>query len=376
MLFKCYKSRNSDSMMNNNMGKGYRVALDVNLAHRKGIFATSLSQLKEKCIERFKLNLKADNLNLFLEDGTEIEDDEYFQQVQAQSFIVAEVNGKIRSRPTLTPENVFDQFLSLVRWSGGTSEVYQEVVELLKEDFTSKYLSMSEHVKTFTEDRSKFSSKEQDPDWFHDINTVAKTKEEFMYRNCQSRIRGYLSRAEQQLKESGHTISKKENMKIKKGEEDKIHLQELIAQVLQQFREKLRESKYHGEYFDRSALENQRICDETGLFKCEGKYTDDNCTYSGDIKTAHLINPYSSREARILFSTWNLDHIIERSRSIVPSLVEASKLVLKSKKKNKINVEYFYSLMFTRTNLRLVHIVCHDKQEHCSAKCDQKLYLK
>jgi len=291
-------------------------------------------------------------------------------------LIVAEVNGKIRNRPSLTPENVFDQFLSLVRWSGGTRDVYQEVVELLKEDFTSKYLSMSEHMKSFTEDRSKFSTKQQDPEWFQDLNTVAKTKEEFMYRNCQSRIRGYLSRAEQQLRESGHTTSKGENMKIKKGDADGIHIQELISQVLQEFRDKLRESKYHGDYFDRSALKQLRICDETGLFKCEGKYTDESCSYAGDIKTAHEINPYSSREARILFSTWNLDHIIERSRSIVPSLVEATKLVLKSKKKNKINVEYFYSLMFTRTNLRLVHIVCHDKQEHCSAKCDQNLYLK
>jgi DNA fragmentation factor beta subunit len=26
----------------------------------------------------------------------------------------------------------------------------------------------------------------------------------------------------------------------------------------------------------------------------------------------HTINPYSSREERILFSTWNLDHVIER----------------------------------------------------------------
>ena len=40
----------------------------------------------------------------------------------------------------------------------------------------------------------------------------------------------------------------------------------------------------------------------------------------------------------------------------------------------KLNVGYFYSLMFTRTNLRLVHIVCHDKQESKPAVHDSSLY--
>ena len=39
-----------------------------------------------------------------------------------------------------------------------------------------------------------------------------------------------------------------------------------------------------------------------------------------------------------------------------------------------VNREYFYRLLFTRDNLRLVHIVCHDKQEHASRRCDAKLF--
>ena len=50
---------------------------------------------------------------------------------------------------------------------------------------------------------------------------------------------------------------------------------------------------------------------------------------------------------------------------------------LKNKKKNqKLNTDYFYTLLFTRENLKLVHIVCHDKQEHSSKKCaNNKFYL-
>ena len=40
------------------------------------------------------------------------------------------------------------------------------------------------------------------------------------------------------------------------------------------------------------------------------------------------------------------------------------------KLKRKINLEYFYDLLFTRKNLKLVHIVCHDKQEHLGKTCD------
>ena len=39
--------------------------------------------------------------------------------------------------------------------------------------------------------------------------------------------------------------------------------------------------------------------------------------------------------------------------------------------KRKLNLEYFYDLLFTRKNLKLVHIVCHDKQEHSNKKCDE-----
>ena len=48
--------------------------------------------------------------------------------------------------------------------------------------------------------------------------------------------------------------------------------------------------------------------------------------------------------------------------------------VKNKKKSQKLNTKYFYTLLFTRDNLKLVHIVCHDKQEHSSMKCEKKKF--
>ena len=49
-------------------------------------------------------------------------------------------------------------------------------------------------------------------------------------------------------------------------------------------------------------------------------------------------------------------------------------LVQGKRRSETVNRSYFYSLLFTRENLRLVHIVCHDKQEHSSMVCDSKQF--
>ena len=68
---------------------------------------------------------------------------------------------------------------------------------------------------------------------------------------------------------------------------------------------KLKEDDYYGGYFARtSGDKNQRYCDEKGWFKCLGKYDEKSCNNHD-----HLINPYGARESRILFSSWELDHV-------------------------------------------------------------------
>ena len=95
-------------------------------------------------------------------------------------------------------------------------------------------------------DKTNLSSKCEDPEWFQDLSTNAKTKEEFMFKNCQSRIRGYLSRAEQQLAE----------IQLNKLEKSSI------ANIITDFKSNLRGNRYHGHYFDRSCEQGERICDK------------------------------------------------------------------------------------------------------------------
>ena len=110
-----------------------------------------------------------------------------------------------------------------MRWGGGTEAVYQDVLKLMQEDFQSKWKHMMEHVVDNTDgraegavhtlissavetlhilfpDKTNLTTRLEDPDWFQDLSTNAKTKEEFMFKNCQSRIRGYLYRAESQIR--------------------------------------------------------------------------------------------------------------------------------------------------------------------------------
>lgn len=55
---------------------------------------------------------------------------------------------------------------------------------------------------------------------------------------------------------------------------------------------------------------------------------------------------------------------IEKKRTVVPTLAEAIQ------DGREVNWEYFYSLLFTAENLKLVHIACHKKTTH-RLQCDR-----
>lgn len=67
----------------------------------------------------------------------------------------------------------------------------------------------------------------------------------------------------------------------------------------------------------------------------------------------------------------NLCPRIEKKRTVIPALVEA----LQNRKSRNINLDYFYKLLFTRENLKLVHIVCHKKSAH-GLLCDKRNMYK
>lgn len=150
-------------------------------------------------------------------------------------------------------------------------------------------------------------------------------------------------------------------------------------------------TKLDNEYLNKIISSGTRdefsLCNYKGEFECKGVWSKKKCLYSGK----HKINPYRSKEELILFSTWNFDHKlvfrlillfsdwkewpkikliriyyffflfrIERSRSLVPKLLEMAS----SKTYNIDDIISIYEDFFTIKNMRLVHIICHDKGSH------------
>lgn len=279
-----------------------------------------------------------------------------------------------------------------------------------------------------------FSTRDEHPEWFEELETNYTTKEAFMHRRCQDRIRTYLYKTIEQIKCSDVYMN---NRKARQQ----------LLRAIAFFKLQLKEDHYFGYYFDRSRAETDTkddndetdsgrcyehcpcmlapidyerylqlsfigniqsntnvatdaakidetdaprltqceknakkaarddntescpyrvkprgrheqiaICDKKGEFRCEGRWNADGCAY-GD---RHKINPYRSREELALFSTWNLDHKMERSRTLVPRLLQ----IALQDTINEQDIYDCYDNLFTVKNLRLVHIVCHDKGSH------------
>ena len=75
-----------------------------------------------------------------------------------------------------------------------------------------------------------------------------------------------------------------------------------LLNIVEDFRSELKRLKYFEVYFARSANTDLKFCNELGWFECEGPFNKKKCT------GFHKINPYGSKDARVLFKTWNLDH--------------------------------------------------------------------
>lgn len=256
-----------------------------------------------------------------------------------------------------------------------------------------------------------------------------------MSRRAQDRIRMYFYKTKEELLKTNEITLPQ-------------HLQALILDL----NNRLKMNKFHGYYFNRACAGNENmkcICDVKGTFTCQGRWDKVYCLY----QPAHRINPYVSREARIIFQTWNLDHNKERSRSIIPAIRKALRVsggfnynssddrcdrnfnnrdisqslngqyntvnrennfichnvnvssceseekcvynnvhynnVKKAKDQNsyenrrvnttfeniRLDVKSIYDDLFTTRNLRLVHIVCHDKGAHSSLKAGPYVVL-
>ena len=259
-----------------------------------------------------------------------------------------------------------------------------------------KFLSTISDTKTNHAEQIKHSQKQDHEAWFVGLPSSFKTKEEVMARKSQDRIRGYFYKVKDDLLKSDVYRHNKIGRKI--VDDILIVLKQCLTAVDyfsslfdRKCEKKLKDinddsdeldGRKNGETPKKKLKQSVReicddlevindccvsLCDDNGEFRCHGLWNEARCNYRD-----HLINPYASRENVILFQIWNLDHQIEISRTVIPSLLNNVRDIAENKAvcqkhgkraKNVSVIRYFLEL-FTVKNLKLVHIVCHDKGSH------------
>ncbi|XP_054250922.1 DNA fragmentation factor subunit beta [Indicator indicator] len=300
-----------------------------------GVAARSLRELLRKGCRLLQLPLPGSRLCLY-EDGTELTES-YFRTLPPQTELVLLGPGESWRGCASDIERFLAAFCSQ-----GEAVVAAARRLLADERAPRRQKLLADLVHNLSENILA-EGREEDKSWFEGVESRFKSKSSYMRYSCQSRIRSY-------LKEVSNFLSN-------------VHPtgREAYRRIIDLMAERLKAVKYNGGYFDRREEEEAtRLCTAEGWFSCQGPF---DCTAC---PSKHSINPYSNRESRILFSTWNLDHIIEKKRAVVPQLAEA----VTTRDGREVNWEYFYQLLFTVENLKLVHIACHKKTNH-NLSCDK-----
>ncbi|GAB1862104.1 DNAation factor subunit beta [Camponotus japonicus] len=420
LIVECFRRLTDASSCKSEL-RGYKVT-DVNRMRKIGIACRNFQDLKRKACSKLNITNDPAEVNVFLLDGSLI-DEEYFHTLEPQTTLILQKPGE----KVLSDADIFYDALRRVNIDFLTAG--DKVTQFLTENLKAKVALLN---KVLNKDDSKtaLSTRDEHPEWFKDLETNCTTKEAYMHRRCQDRIRTYLYKTIEQIRCSDVYMN------------DRKARQQLLRAIAF-FKIQLKEDHYFGYYFDRSRAETGNfkddsdetdsrqcyehcpcnfghindetylyqlylclpqssdrsttivdltktdetdarrlvkseknandeilescpygvkpqgkqiaICDRKGEFKCEGRWNANGCAYSD----RHRINPYRSKEELALFSTWNLDHKIERCRTLVPKLLQLSQQDI-----NEQDIYDCYDNLFTVKNLRLVHIVCHDKGSH------------
>ncbi|GFR83688.1 DNAation factor subunit beta [Elysia marginata] len=327
--------------------KAYKIQ-DRKRKNRFGITASSLKELINK--GKTKLQIPKDEaVRLVLEDdGTEVDSDAFLKTVPLHTVFVILREGESW---TGVGGLVYEALHQLTN-SKHRMELASQIRELLTVDdqaperisLMSQYLDM---LDTDVDAEMRFEHE----DWFDGVNKKFNSKSAVMKNSAQQRIRSYFTSAKEQI-----------------DKEKDPNVRATLRKVLDDVQARLKHADYHGQYFDRNAKGKQlRMCDAEGWFRCEGAFDETECPRH------HMINPYASRGYRQMFCLWNLDHIIEKSREIVPAVIQAAQAVPKGK---QLGGSELYRLLFTRENLKLVQIGCHKKAARLEHTVDpQSFYI-
>ncbi|XP_072932212.1 DNA fragmentation factor subunit beta [Epargyreus clarus] len=335
------------------MKKGYKVT-DVRREKKIGVAAENLQELIDKSCRKLGFNVSSSECRLFVaEDGTQVDDDDYLNTLPPQTLFIL-----LKDKEQMVTD--FDYYYNVIR---STKKDYIDTglaaKEFLDTNFKEKFKVFQKYIAAADDARTMLSERTQDPDWFDGLEPSEKTKEQSMSKRVKDRMRGYYYKTKSALQSSELYVHSKSGRGKK-----------LIDQFLLDLRKLLECRKYNEGYFNRKADRKLRLCKPSGEFECGGLWNTDKCVYVSE----HVINPYRSREERIIFQTWNLDHRIELSRSIIPKILQAINALSNSditcvscekiSRQGAIDADRYFLQIFTKDNLKLVHIVCHYKGKH------------
>ncbi|XP_069805133.1 DNA fragmentation factor subunit beta isoform X2 [Dendropsophus ebraccatus] len=241
-----------------------------------GVGCRNLKELLEKGCKKFKFPPQSARVCLY-EDGTEISD-EYLRNLPDNTELVL-----------LTADQTWEGFVRdidrlLSAFYSRQSEVTEAARKLLSdEQAPHRRKILVDFIQNLNENILA-ENREDDKSWFDGLEPRYKTKSSYMRNSCESRIRSYMK----EVQSSAAAVDPA--------------VRDDYKQLIESMCAELRAVKYNGHYFDRTEEKTRRLCTTEGWFSCQGPYDEEDCSSS------HSINPYSNRESRVLFSTWNLDH--------------------------------------------------------------------
>ena len=103
----------------------------------------------------------------------------------------------------------------------------------------------------------------------------------------------------------------------------------------------------------RRRAEPEAFCTADTQFRCQ----------MPDCLLDHLINPFTTEVQKKSFRNYELDHLVEQAK--VPAfIIQNAERVYDSGSKLVFNSEYLFGLICSRSNLRMVHSICHGNKIH------------
>ncbi|XP_074074743.1 DNA fragmentation factor subunit beta isoform X2 [Macrotis lagotis] len=241
-----------------------------------GVAGKSCREVLLKGCQKFQLPSSGCRLCLY-EDGTELTEG-YFQRLPDNTELML-----------LTPGQSWQGYIDdihrfLTIFYQPQADVIEAAQKLLSDERAPLRQKLLVDFLHNINENIQAETREEDGPWFEGLESRFRNKSSYLRYSCESRIRSYLK----EVNAHASTLDPQPRAEYLK--------------IIGHMGEKLKSMRYNGSYFDRREKGRQSLCTPEGWFSCQGPFDLNACL------SKHSINPYSNRESRILFSTWNLDH--------------------------------------------------------------------